>query len=300
MSTDSITKAATCLTEIGKLAAWLEDQAIHRSADRLMPGGRATVALAYVGSPREWAENIAADELYHLSHCIKFDHRGCHYAEAAADEDNDEPVLQTMLFWSEAWREEHGYEAERRPDGSLKCDIATEANFLRGSLNWAWANEIHWDDFVQDLETAQTKLENLLIQGIRSERGVPCMYDECKGKRLVRKMVPTRDKATGLKVWTLTNWHCPRCHREWSEERYRASIAAAAWAAQSEDIGGVVWCSTRYAARQVERSESCVRGWITKHKWPTVCLIVGRRVAFVRLADVEEHAETAKRRNGAA
>lgn len=294
MNTDSITKAATHLTEIGKLAAWLEDQAIHRSDDRLMPGGRATVALAYVGSPREWAENIAADELYHLSRCTKFDHSKCRYAEAAADEDNDEPVLQTLLFWSEAWRDEHGYELGRRPT------IGTEVNFLRGTLEWAWANELHWDDFVQDLADAQTKLENLLMRGIRSERGVPCMYDECGGKRLVRKMVPARDEG-GYKVWRLTNWHCPRCHREWDEERYRASIAAAAWDAQCQEIDGETWCTVKYAARKVDRTESCVRAWVAKHAdWPIVCMVRGRRVGFVRLTDVEGHAAKAKRRNRAA
>lgn len=289
MTTDSITKAATHLTEILKLAEWLEDQALHRSDDRLMPGGRATVALAFVGSPREWAENIAADELYHLSHCTKFNHSHCHYAEAAADEDNDEPPLQTLLFWSEQWRTEHGYELDRRPT------LATEANFLRGSLNWAWANEVHWDDFVLDLGAAQTKLENMLMRGIRSERGVPCMYDECKGKRLVRKMVPSRDEH-GHKVWRLTNWHCPGCHREWNEERYAANIAAAAWKAQSEEIDGETWCSAKYAARRLGRTESCIRAWITKHRWPTACMVRGRRVGFVRLADVEEHAAKAKRR----
>jgi hypothetical protein len=290
---DSITKAATHLTEIGKLAKWLEDQALHRSDDRLMPGGRATVALAHVGSPREWAENINADEIYHLTTCTKASHARCRYAEAAADEDNDEPVLQTLLFWSEAWRTEHGYQLDRRPT------IGSESNFLRGSLEWAWANELHWEDFVADLEAAQTKLENLLMQGIRSERGVPCMYDECKGKRVVRKMVPTRD-VHGNKVWRLTDWHCPRCHREWNEERYKASIAAAAWAAQSEDIEGEVWCTAKYAARRVDRTESCVRGWITKHGWPLVCVVRGQRVGFVRLNDVEEHAAKAKRRNRAA
>jgi hypothetical protein len=293
MSTDSITKAATHLTEIGKLAEWLEDQALHRADDRLMPGGRATVALAYVGSPREWAEQVAADELYHLTTCTKPSHRDCHYAEQAAVGEDDESPLQTLLFWSEAWREEHGYSLERRPT------LATEINFLRGSLSWAWANEIHWDDFVNDLEATQTRLENLLMAGVRSERGVPCMYDECKGKRLVRKLEPTGD-GKGNKVWRLTDWHCPRCHRKWTDEQYAQHIAAAVWRAQAEEIEGETWCSARYAARQVGRTESCVRAWISKHNWPQLCIAAGRRVGFVRLADVKEHADKAKRRNRAA
>lgn len=293
MSTDSITKAAAHLTEIEKLAEWLEDQAIHRADDRLMPGGRATAALAYVGSPREWAEQIAADELYHLSTCVKPSHKHCRYAEQAADGDDDETPLQTLLFWSEAWREDHGYELDRQPT------IRSETGFLRGSLNWAWANEIHWDDFVCDLEATQTRLENMLQRGIRSERGVPCMYDECKGKRLVRKMEPRSDK-NGNKSWELSNWHCPKCHREWDEDRYRSSVAAAVWNAQAEEIEGETWCSAKYAARQVDRTEGCIRGWISKHGWAQLCIVKGRRIGFVRLSDVREHAEKAKRRNRAA
>ncbi len=293
MSTDSITKAAKCLTEITKLAGWLEDQAQNRANDRLMPGGQATAALAYVGSPREWAAQVDADELYHLSTCPKVSHRDCRYAEQATIGADDETPLQTLLFWSEAWRDKHGYSLDRRPT------IATEVNFLRGSLSWAWANELHWDNFVEDLAATQARLENLLQQGIRSERGVPCMYDECRGARLVRKLEPTRDK-DGDKVWRMTDWHCPKCHRSWNEERYRASIAAAAWAAQSEEIDGETWCSAKYAARQVDRTESCVRGWISKHEWPMVCVVKGRRVGFVRLVDVAQHAEKAKRRNRAA
>lgn len=293
MSTDSITKAAAHLTEIEKLATWLEDQALHRADDRLMPGGRATVALAYVGSPREWAEQIAADELNHLSHCAKFSHKRCTYAEQAAVGEDDETPLQTLLFWSEAWREEHGYELDRQ------TTLATEVGFLRGSLSWAWANEIHWDDFVRDLSDTQTRLENMLQRGIRSERGVPCMYDECRGARLVRKMQPKGD-GKGNKVWELSNWHCPKCHREWDEDGYRNSIAAAAWNAQSEDIDGETWCSPKYAARQVGRTEGCIRGWISKHSWPLICIAAGRRIGFVRLSDVEEHAAKAKRRSTAA
>lgn len=291
--TADIDEVARHLSEIAKLSNWLEDQAAHRSDDRLMPGGRATVALAYVGSPREWAENIAADELYHLSICALFDHTRCQYAEAAADEDNDGPPLQTLLFWSEAWREEHGYALDRRPT------IASEINFLRGSLNWAWTNELHWRDFCDDVESVKTKLENLLMRGIRSERGVPCMYDECKGVRLVRKLDPGRDKS-GHKVWRLTDWHCPKCHRSWNDDAYKRNVAAAIWKAQREEISGDVWCSVKYAARKVDRSESCIRAWVVKHQWPTLCVVAGRRLAFVRLSDVEQHAENAKRRNRAA
>lgn len=294
MSTDSITKAANHLREIEKLSGWLEDQAANRANDRLMPGGQATAALAYVGSPREWANQVDADELYHLTTCPKPSHRNCRYAEQATIGADDETPLQTLLFWSEQWREEHGYRLERRPT------IATEVNLLRGSLSWAWANEVHWNDFVQDLADTQIRLENLLQQGIRSERGVPCMYDECRGIRLVRKLQPRGD-GQGGKVWELSKWHCPKCHREWDEDHYRRNIAAAAWNAQREEIDGETWCTVKYAARKVERTESCIRAWVTKHvEWPRICVVKGRRLGFIRLADIEGHAEKAKRRNRAA
>lgn len=254
-------------------------QAIHHAGDRLMPGGEAMVARASVASLDEWSEQVAAAEMHHFATCPRLDHTRCRFAEHVSDEDDQEPPLQTLLFWSEQWRAEAGYELGRRPT------IATEANFIRGNLDWAWSNLVEWDDFAADIERARVRVENLLMAGIRSERGVPCLYDECRGKRLVRKLEPCRDE-DGNKSWRLTKWHCPSCRRSWDDDRYAAMVTAAAEAAKVEEIDGDIWCTVDYAARRVGRPEATIRSWLHRGHIGTVCIIRGRRVRFVRLADV--------------
>lgn len=286
-SVHPMTKAARALTAILNLSGELREQAVNDAnaqEDRhSLPGGKAMIALAHVANQEAWTNRYMAAE-----------HFGRDAAYIEVEDDSWEPPLQTLCFWSEQWRAETGMEYDTVPT------LETEAKWLKYNLDWAWSNELHFEDFLRDLAKARVRMENMLQEGERAERGVPCMYDSCGGTRLVRKLVPARDPETGLKTWRHTEWHCPSCHREWSDERYQASIAAAAWAAQSEEIDGEIWCSPKYAARQVERTESCVRGWLTRHEWPTACIVRGRRSGFLRLADVEEHAEQAKRRKRAA
>lgn len=287
----TVPQVAADLTQIETLYEALLVQAIHKAGDRLMPGGEAMVALAGVASPDEWAEQIAAIEMHHLATCDRLDHTRCRYAEHALDEDGAEPPLQTLLFWSEQWRTEAGYSLDRRPT------IRTEANYIRGALNWAWENLVEWDDFAADIASARTRIENLLMAGDRvAVRGVPCMYDQ---RPLIKKLVPTRGE-DGEKTWRLTDWHCPACKRQWSDDEYARNVTAANWRAQREDVEGEVWCSTKYAATHVGRPESTIRQWLHKGYLATVCIVTGRRERFVRLSDVEERDQTTGRRKRAA
>lgn len=289
----AVTKVARDLREIERMHAALFDRAVDMSRSRDLPGGDAMAALGNVGSPGEWAELLAAEELYHLSMCAKTDHRQCRYAFVDEDDEEHEPPLQTLLFWSEAWRAEHGYELGRRPT------IRSEVNFIRGVLDWAWDNEVHFDDFAADVRKVRSRLENLLRQGIRSERGAPCLYDQCRGVRLVRKLEPKRDE-DGEKVWVLGDWHCPRCHRSWTEERYAAMVTAANEAAKVEDIDGRLWVAVDYAVRKVGVKAATLRSWMHRREVEVLCVIRGRRKPFVRLDEIEQRHEQAKRRKRAA
>jgi hypothetical protein len=290
MNANPVVTVSQNLTAIGTMHAKLLTQAVHKANDPIMPGGLAMVSLAPAGSPDEWAELIAAAEFRHLAACTRADHGRCRYAEHARDEDNEESTLQTLRFWTERWRD---YEFDRTPT------VTTELGCIRGYLNWAWENDPAWGAFTEDIENAKTRLENILYAGERAERGVPCMYDECRGIRLIRKLVPTGDGA-GNKVWKMSDWHCPRCKRTWSEDRYAAMVTAAHEASKFEDIDGETWCSIDYAARQVERSPKTVETWMLREKTPTVCIVSGRRVRFVHLETVRQLAAEAKKRKRAA
>lgn len=283
--TDSRVKVARDLTEIVNMSALLDDQAEHKANATIdgtgLPGGMAMVSLAPVANLEAWTN--------------RFDAAGRKQQDLMVeDEDPDwEPVLQTLCFWSEDWRRENHAEWGARPT------VASEAAFIRWALDWAWENELRWDDFCADIRKARVRMENVMYAGDRPERGAPCLYEECRGARLLRKMEPTRDE-DGHKVWRQSDWFCPRCHRRWDNDRYVANVAAAAWNAQAEVIDGETWCSAKYAARQVGRPEVTVRSWVSKGLFATACIIAGRRATFVRLSDVQRRASDSSRRGNAA
>lgn len=275
----AVVKVARDLTEIVRMHDALLAQAMTKAADPQMPGGAAMVALGKVANMEAWENMQQATERYGQAYT------------SAQDEDPDEAwsAFQLIEFWSEAWRREHDAEYGQQPT------IASEANFLRWLLDWAWDNEPHWDDFARDIAQARRRLEDILLAGERSERGAPCMYDECKGKRLVRKMIPARD-AEGHKVWVQSDWHCPSCKRHWDEDAYARMVTAANHAAQQEDIAGQTWVSLTRAAKETGRSIKTIRTWVNRAELAVACIVRGRRDQFVSLDEVRERDEKARAR----
>lgn len=295
-----VVKVARDLTEILRMVEMLEGQAVHKANDRLMPGGSAMVALGVVASPATWERRVEltehqwaeADAIARFAGWAIRPSKVSPVPHVADEDDAWEPPLQTLLFWSEQWRVEHGAMYDQTPT------IASETNFIRWALDWAWDNEVHWNDFARDMTAARTRLENLLSQGERAERGVPCMYDECRGARLVRKLVPYRDK-DGNKAWRHSEWHCPRCKRKWDDDAYRRHVASAHESTKLEEIDGETWCTLDYAARQVGRPESTLRAWLHRGQLSVACIIIGRRARFVNLGEVRQRHEEAQRRKRA-
>lgn len=272
--------AARALSAIEDAYTRLRERAIDHGAHRLMPGGPAMVALAGVASPDEWSEIIAAEELRHLSTCPKPSHAHCHYADHANDDDGQEPPLQTLLFWSEAWRTEHQWPMPARPT------VATEAAFIRWALNWAWDHEPQWDDFAADMAACRTRLENLLHEGVRvAFTGVTCLYEECKGATLIRKTVPTRGKDGG-KAWRLTDWHCPKCKRSWDDDAYARHVAAGVLRTKIADIDGETWVTVDRASLLTGRPEATIRSWVSRGQVATTTSADKTGRAFVRWDDV--------------
>lgn len=274
MKTDPVTKVAQHLSAIEDLSCHLEAQAIAKANDREMPGGDAMVALAGVANIEAW-QNV-------VDTTLRLAYQAGEEPPEIDDDETFEPPLQTLCFWSEQLRREHGDEYDKRPT------ISSEAGYLRFMLNWLWENEPRWSDFARDIAKARTRLENVLYAGVRVERGVPCMYDECGGVRLVRHIDDDG---------TRTDWRCPKCRREWNEDRYWANVQAANERAQREEIGAETWCSVDYAAREVGRSPKTIRTWVNRGKVSTACIVLGRRTKFVNLDDVRKCDEEARKRS---
>lgn len=279
-----LVKVARDLREIETLYEGLLVQAVHKANDRLMPGGEAMVALAPVGSPYEWGENVAAEEFYHLSICNRLDHSRCHYAET--EDDEGEPPLQTLLFWSEQWRAEAGYSLDRRPT------IATEANFIRGSLDWAWDNEVHWDDFAKDVRRARVRLENLLYAGSRPPRTrVPCDREVCEDRPpLLRVYGAAIDGAED-------GYKCPSCKARFTEDEFQR-----AYAKRLRSSTGAKYLAQRDAIATLAtlgRPERTVRKWIDEGDVERYCE-VGSKVIYVWWPDLwRRHVSTPSRNRAA-
>lgn len=166
------------LTAIVDMAERLEDQAINDANDHLMPGGLAMVALAGVANLEAWANKLDAAERL-----------GIH--PAVEDDDEWEPPLQSLLFWSDDLRRIHDQEFEPTPHRPRQTE-ATEANIIRHHLDWLWENEPKWDDFAEHIGAARARLEALLTEGLRAKRGVPCLSIECQGGILSQPVADRR------------------------------------------------------------------------------------------------------------
>lgn len=202
-----VVKVARDLTEIMNLHEDLQEQAISKANDRLMPGGLAMVALADVASIEAWSDQLEAAEYKHLADAKRYP------SPMLDDEDTTwEPPLQTLLFWSEAWRTAHGYEHRSRPT------LATETAFIRWCLDWAWDNEIKWEVFAEDVHTVRRRMENILKAGNRDiiSDDVTCLVCET---RLRRRM--TRDGYED-------EWWCIDCHNHLTPAQYNLSTSEAA------------------------------------------------------------------------
>lgn len=193
-------KVTRDLRAIVELTGRLEAQAIALADDQLMPGGLAMVALAGAAAPSAYAEALDDAEQRALAVVLAagLDPRTAVMPEVY--EDDWEPPLQTLLFWSEEWRTLHDMPfvpSKGRPRQSE----ATEANFLLWALDWAWRNERRWEDFAADIKAARKRLEAILAAGTATERS--------------RVVCPDCDDAPRLiKVWApayIAGWRCCVC-----------------------------------------------------------------------------------------
>lgn len=215
---DPLLEVSRNLRAIVDLSALLHDQAANRASHHDMPGGAATVCLGPVASPidrERRGELIEADWLRRRGEDWCEEHETiqaqcAHRLNPWTDEDAIwEPPLQTLLFWSEAWRNEHGAEDNQAPT------VTSEAGWLSGILQWAYDNEPHWDDFAADMEAARCRLEALLYAGEREERSrVPCIDCELdrEGNRI--RILLVRQYAHDPRG---DRWVCPRCKRKYDE-----------------------------------------------------------------------------------
>jgi hypothetical protein len=242
------------LTAIVEMSEELEGQAINDANDHLMPGGLAMVALADVANLEAWTNKLDAAE-----------RRGIW--PAVEDDDEWEPPLQSLLFWSEDLRRTHGHETDVRPT------IASEANMIRWALDWLWENEPHWNDLANDIKATRARMETLLVEGLRAKRGVPCLSLECDGGILVRPVADRREhrwceghdgvchlpheRCPHDRGGLRDEWVCGTCDRRYGVEDYRRAVAQSAFL-------NAEWLPLEDAIARTGAKRGSIQGWATR------------------------------------
>lgn len=235
---DAVTKVARDMSEILELKWMIRYKAIHSANDRsYLPGGDAMMRLAPTSNLEAWENKIQSGEAGRLP-----------YPEHVADEgdDDDQPELRNILFWSEQWRVEHNLESDRRPT------LESEIGFLRQILNWIWENEPHFNDFAKDINKCRVGLENHLYAGNRVERTrVPCNNPGCERRPRLIKLYG--DRATE------DRYKCPCCKKRYDQGDYED-----AYAEQLRSEGARRFVKKVDAVSTLKaqgRSEHTVRNW---------------------------------------
>jgi transposase-like protein len=250
-----VTKAARDITEILNLTADLITQAINHGDTPGMPGGDAMTALGNVANVEAWDNHHQATERH--DHGLS-NYRRAYTAVECEDPDDAWSAYQLIEYWSEAWRTERG------DDHDGKRTLRTESNYVRSSLDWAWENEIHFEDFAADMRRARLRLEDIVYAGVRVER-TRVMCDRCEHPRRLIKVHAIYDP-TGV----LESYKCPACKARFNEDEFRrayavmlASDGAERYVTQVEAIatlkaqGRGLRTVRRWLAPQMEEVDQC-------------------------------------------
>lgn len=123
------------------------------------------------------------------------------YLEDCRDEMHPLFVLGS---WEQIWRDFLDHPTE------LRITVESAGRYLDLQIGYMSEQaEPAFDEFARELRQCRGHLEDVLRDGIREERGAPCVQCE-------RPMVRTED-----------HWECRKCHRRVTEAEYRFAVGAA-------------------------------------------------------------------------
>lgn len=259
------------LAEIIRLTELLPTQAVdggsdgHLLAGAPIPGGEAMVFLGpgSDGRARVWArERGDQREAQGLRRGFDGDYT---HAQDEAESDPMPPLL-VLATWEDDFRQTLGHPSGPRAT-MWRC-----ADYLGTHLTMMAQRHEAFEEFAADLARLRGRLEDVLGEGERDEKGAPCM--KC-GTLQMRRCHPRQG--------FLDEWHCPRCRV--------TSTAAEYWKSVEQDYQDN---ATALHAEAIERRTGVaigtIRVWVNRGKVKTCGKDERGRVLY-DVADVERHAE---------
>lgn len=204
--TDDRLRLAQLLTAITDMHQRLGDEALHariNETSMYIPGGDALNMLGPAANLQAWEYRYEAAEAAGMT--IATD-----YAYDQIDHE-DHPLL-VLASWEDTIRDELGQPTD------LKATVQRAADYLRNHIDYLCDNWLPIDALIHDLYRVKNRLETILHDGIRPDRGVPCM--EC-GTLLVKIWGDAVDGSDD-------KWHCSTCETWSNVEQYTLAVTYAA------------------------------------------------------------------------
>lgn len=204
--TDLRLQLARDLRAITDHHAQLADEAAHRAASKDLPGGDALVMLGPAANLETWAWQIDRAETAY------FDGRTDQWLEVYDQDSDPPPVLLVLAYWEDKVRD------ERNQPTDLRATVERAADYLRGQLDYLVDDYLAVGELARDLSQLRHRLEAVLHDGIRLDRGVPCM--NC-GTLLVKIWGDATDGSDD-------RWHCSTCETWSNVDQYMLAVKYAA------------------------------------------------------------------------
>lgn len=200
------------LSSIETMYGHLMDEAIAKADDaHEFPGGDAMNLMGPVANLEAWQHRYDAAEA--RAFASDADMRAGHDYVYDQVDTEDHPLL-VLATWEDAIRE------ERDQPTDLRATVTRAAAYIRSSLDWMLGtnefgdlNFLGIDALEVDLRRVRHRLETVLHDGVRTERGAPCLH--CRSP-LERE----QSARTGL----LDSYRCKGCGRFYSKSQYDYAI----------------------------------------------------------------------------
>lgn len=205
------------LRAIRTMHADLKAEAFHRAASKDLPGGDAMVMLGPAANLTEWEEQVEAAEMVYFAR--RSQGRPAKWLEIE-DNDGDPPAPLLVLAW---WEDRVRLEANQPTD--LRATIDRAIDYLLGKLDFICDEYLDAQHLAKDIHQLKMRMEAVLHDGIRLDRGVPCMY--C-GTLLVKIWGDNIDGSDD-------KWHCSTCEIWSNQDQYTQAVKYAA-RAQSKGL----------------------------------------------------------------
>jgi len=188
--------ARSDLQAIADLCHALPAEAVEKGVQ-----SEAMMLLGPVANPEAWRNHAASALFGRVDDAYLED---CRSSKRASDIDDEMHPLWVLGTWEQVWRDFLDHQTE--------APFTLVAGYAYLDMQIGYMSEQvdpPFDEFARELRQCRGHLEDVLRDGIREERGAPCV--QC-GSPMVR---------------TEDHWECRRCHRRVTEVEYRFAVGAA-------------------------------------------------------------------------